>query len=112
LLTVSSTSTGHNAQKGTAIGAAVGAQASQAIGNNTASTLIGAAGGALGGAIVGNAIDQGEVERRLEDAQRQPAVTAPASPEEQLPRKMGRNSRTMEQREVGACSSRLGASQS
>jgi outer membrane lipoprotein SlyB len=87
LLTVSCTSTGYNTQKGAAIGAAVGALAGQVIGNNTASTLIGAAGGALGGAIVGNAIDQSEVERKLENTQHQSVVTAPVSPEDQPPGK-------------------------
>lgn len=85
IMASSCTSTGYNTQKGAAIGAAVGALAGQVIGNDTASTLIGAAGGALGGAIVGNAIDQNEVEGKFEDAQRQSAVTASVSPEDQPP---------------------------
>jgi len=49
---------GYNTQKGAAVGAIGGALAGQAIGHNTAGTLIGAASGALVGAVAGNAVDQ------------------------------------------------------
>ena len=61
---------GYNTQKGAAIGAIGGAIAGQAIGHNTAGTLIGAAGGALVGAVAGNAVDQSQAQQRL--AQQQP----------------------------------------
>lgn len=58
LMTYGCATEGYNTQKGAAIGAIGGALAGQAIGHNTAGTLIGAAGGALAGAIAGNAVDQ------------------------------------------------------
>lgn len=51
-------SQGYNTQKGAAIGAGVGALAGQALGRDTASTLIGAGVGALVGGLGGNAVDQ------------------------------------------------------
>lgn len=57
-------SDGYNMQKGAAIGTIGGALAGQAIGQNTAGTLIGAAGGALVGAVAGNAVDQNETQTR------------------------------------------------
>lgn len=66
LLLASCASTEHNTQKGAAIGGAIGAIMGQAIGGNTTGTLVGLAGGALVGAIAGNAVDQDEMNRRLE----------------------------------------------
>ncbi|OPY83966.1 MAG: hypothetical protein A4E65_00414 [Syntrophorhabdus sp. PtaU1.Bin153] len=66
LLLVSCCSTGYNTQKGAAIGGAIGAIMGQAIGGNTTGTLVGLASGALVGAIAGNAVDQDEMNRRLE----------------------------------------------
>jgi uncharacterized membrane protein len=63
---VSCTSTGYNTQRGAAIGASLGALAGQIIGRNTTGTLIGLAGGALMGAIAGNAVDQNEMNKRLD----------------------------------------------
>ncbi|OPY68356.1 MAG: Glycine zipper 2TM domain protein [Syntrophorhabdaceae bacterium PtaU1.Bin034] len=63
------TGEGYNTQKGAAIGAIGGALAGQAIGRNTAGTLIGAAVGALTGAVAGNAVDQHQTNRRLEQQQ-------------------------------------------
>jgi hypothetical protein len=79
LLTFSCASTGYNTQKGAAIGAGLGAIAGQAIGHNTAGTLIGLAGGALAGAIAGNAVDQDVTNQKIESAQR--PRTAYVSPE-------------------------------
>jgi hypothetical protein len=58
LFTYSCATDGYNTQRGAAIGALGGAIVGQAIGGNTASTLIGAATGALVGTIAGNAEDQ------------------------------------------------------
>lgn len=69
----------YNTQKGAAIGAIGGALAGQAIGRNTAGTLIGAAGGALVGAVAGNAVDQSNQERRAQ-AQAPTPVYAPPPP--------------------------------
>jgi len=71
------TDQGYNTQKGAAIGAVGGALAGQAIGHNTASTLIGAGSGALVGALAGNAIDQSNAQRRLAQQQPPPPVYAP-----------------------------------
>ncbi len=86
----------YNTQKGAAIGAIGGALAGQAIGRNTAGTLIGAAGGALVGAVAGNAIDQTNQEKRTQaqaaqmQAQAQvpppqPAYTPPPPPPQSAP---------------------------
>lgn len=64
----------YNTQKGAAIGAVGGALAGQAIGHNTAATLIGAADGALVGAVAGNAVDQSNAPQRLAQQQAQPPV--------------------------------------
>lgn len=72
-------STGYNTQKGAAIGAGVGALAGQAIGHDTASTLIGAAVGGLAGVVGGNAVDQNVTNKKIEDNTRSQA--AYASPE-------------------------------
>jgi len=72
--TFSCASTGYNTQKGAAIGAGIGAIAGQAIGHDTAGTLIGAAGGALAGAILGNAVDQDVTNQKL--ATRSPAYAS------------------------------------
>ena len=53
----------YNTQGGALVGSALGALAGQAIGHNTASTLIGAGGGALAGALVGNVMDQDQAYR-------------------------------------------------
>ena len=66
LLVYACASEDYNTQKGAAIGAIGGALAGQAIGHNTAGTLIGAAGGALVGAVAGNAIDQSNQEKRAQ----------------------------------------------
>ena len=78
--TYSCASEGYNTQKGTAIGAAVGAIAGQAIGHNTAGTLIGAAGGALAGAVAGNAVDQNQTNKKIE-ATRSAPQTVYAAPD-------------------------------
>jgi len=75
-LIFSCASTGYNTQKGAAIGAGVGALAGQAIGHNTAGTLIGAAAGALTGAVAGNAVDQDVTNQKIEAAQRSKAAYA------------------------------------
>lgn len=75
-LSVSCCSTGYNTQKGAAIGGALGALAGQAIGRNTAGTLIGLAGGALLGAVVGNAEDQAQINGRDTAYQSYPQITA------------------------------------
>ena len=67
------TSEGYNTQKGAAIGAIGGALAGQAIGRNTAGTLIGAAVGGLAGAVAGNAVDQNNARRQA------PVAAAPPS---------------------------------
>ena len=72
-------SEGYNTQKGAAIGAGLGAIAGQAIGGNTASTLIGAAVGGLAGAIGGNAVDQNVTNQKIDTAQR-PSATVAAAP--------------------------------
>ncbi len=77
------TGEGYNTQKGAAIGAVGGALAGQAIGRNTAGTLIGAAVGALTGAVAGNAVDQTEAQRKM--GQQPPAMTAPAPGAEEAP---------------------------
>ncbi len=73
---------GYNTQKGAAIGAIGGALAGQAIGHNTAGTLIGAASGALVGAVAGNAVDQSQAQQRLaqQEPPPPPAYTAPPPP--------------------------------
>jgi hypothetical protein len=76
-LTVSCASTGYNTQKGAAIGAGLGALAGQAIGHDTASTLIGAAVGGLAGVIGGNAVDQNVTNERFAAAP-QPVSTVGA----------------------------------
>ncbi len=76
---------GYHTQEGAAIGAGLGAIAGQIIGRNTAGTLIGLAGGALAGAIIGNAVDQDEMNRRLERRER-----AYAAPEGQMEPPPGR----------------------
>jgi len=48
----------YNTQKGTVLGAGLGALAGQALGHNTRSTLLGTGLGMLIGTITGNAIDQ------------------------------------------------------
>ena len=63
-LSFSCASDGYNTQRGAAIGGAIGAIAGQAIGHNTAGTLIGLGAGALTGAIVGNAVDRDDMYRR------------------------------------------------
>lgn len=50
----------YNTQGGAVIGGALGAIAGQAIGRNTAGTLIGAGSGVLLGALIGNAMDQNQ----------------------------------------------------
>jgi uncharacterized membrane protein YebE (DUF533 family) len=78
------TGEGYNMQKGAAIGAVGGALAGQAIGRDTAGTLIGAAAGALVGAVAGNAVDQNEA--RSKAALQQPAAyPAPAQTQEAPP---------------------------
>jgi hypothetical protein len=77
-------SEGYNTQKGAAVGAIGGALVGQAIGRNTAGTLIGAGGGALAGALVGNAMDQDRTQRRLDEASR-PVYATPPPPEEAPP---------------------------
>jgi hypothetical protein len=79
------TGEGYNTQKGAAIGAVGGALAGQAIGRNTAGTLIGAAVGALTGAVAGNAVDQNEAQRRLEQQQPPAAVASPPPMSEEAP---------------------------
>jgi hypothetical protein len=76
-------SEGYNTQKGALIGAVGGALAGQAIGRNTAGTLVGAAGGALVGAVAGNAVDQNQARERL--AQAPGPVNAPAPSAEEAP---------------------------
>jgi hypothetical protein len=68
-ISFSCVSEGYNTQKGAAIGAGLGAIAGQAIGHDTASTLIGAAVGGLVGAIGGNAVDQDVANQRMGAAQ-------------------------------------------
>jgi uncharacterized membrane protein YebE (DUF533 family) len=80
LATYSCATEGYNTQKGAALGAIGGALAGQAIGRNTAGTLIGAAGGALVGAIAGNAVDQERAGRRMEAYQGPPQTYGPAQP--------------------------------
>ncbi len=75
-------SEGYNTQKGAAIGAIGGALAGQAIGRNTAGTLIGAASGALVGAVAGNAVDQSRAEA---GAHASPPVAAAPPQEEETP---------------------------
>lgn len=82
---VSCTSTGYNTQKGAAIGASLGALAGQIIGRNTAGTLIGLAGGALAGAIAGNAVDQNEMNKRLDSMEGRQAYASPATQPETPP---------------------------
>jgi hypothetical protein len=79
LTTASCATEGYNTQRGAAAGAVLGALAGQAIGHNTAGTLIGAAGGALTGAIIGNAHDQAYYDRRL-SAYEQGAYRASPAP--------------------------------
>ncbi|OPY65766.1 MAG: hypothetical protein A4E57_03054 [Syntrophorhabdaceae bacterium PtaU1.Bin034] len=77
---------GYNTQKGAAIGAVGGALAGQAIGRNTAGTLIGAAGGALVGAVAGDAVDQSQNRKKLEMAQATgPSQVTPPTAEETPP---------------------------
>jgi hypothetical protein len=75
-------SEGYNTQKGAAIGAIGGALAGQAIGRNTAGTLIGAASGALVGAVAGNAVDQSRANEKVAG---QPVYASPASPPDAPP---------------------------
>jgi phage tail tape-measure protein len=79
-MTFSCASEGYNTQKGAAIGAIGGALAGQAIGRNTAGTLIGAATGALVGAVAGNAVDQDRANQRAGSAPRAyaPPTQAPS----------------------------------
>lgn len=74
---LSCSSPGYGTQKGALAGAGAGALIGQAIGRNTAGTLIGLAGGTLVGAIVGNAVDQNEMNKRLEWERQQRAYAAP-----------------------------------
>ncbi|HVN97332.1 MAG TPA: glycine zipper family protein [Syntrophorhabdaceae bacterium] len=76
-------SDGYNTQKGAVIGALGGALAGQAIGRNTAGTLIGAASGALIGAVAGNAMDQNRTDTRLAQVSR--PMNAPPPPSDQPP---------------------------
>jgi hypothetical protein len=80
LFTHSCASQDYNMQKGAAIGAVGGALAGQAIGRNTAGTLIGAAGGALVGAVAGNAVDQSNTQGRLAQASPPPPTPVPVAP--------------------------------
>ncbi len=84
-ISFSCASTEYNTQKGAAIGAVVGGIAGQAIGNNTAGTLIGAAGGTLAGAIAGNAMDQKEANKKIENMQRKSILAISSSSQEQPP---------------------------
>lgn len=84
-MTYSCASEGYNTQKGAAIGAIGGALAGQAIGRNTAGTLIGAAGGALVGAVAGNAVDQDQTNRKAQAAAAQPVYSQPAPASEAPP---------------------------
>jgi uncharacterized protein YcfJ len=79
LITFSCAHTGYNTQKGAAIGAGLGAIAGQAIGRNTAGTLIGLAGGALAGAILGNAVDQDMTYQQMGTMERQRTAAAYSS---------------------------------
>ncbi len=76
--TYSFASDGHNTEKGAVIGAAGGALLGQAVGRNTTGTIIGLAGGALVGAVAGNAMDQKEMEKKLD--REEPARFAQAGP--------------------------------
>jgi len=78
---LSCTSTGYNTQAGAAIGAGLGALAGQIIGRNTTGTLIGLAGGALVGAIAGNAVDQNEMNRRLDSLESRAYASPGTQPE-------------------------------
>ncbi|OPY73602.1 MAG: hypothetical protein A4E62_00366 [Syntrophorhabdus sp. PtaU1.Bin002] len=78
---LSCTSTGYNTQTGAAIGAGLGALAGQIIGRNTTGTLIGLAGGALVGAIAGNAVDQNEMNRRLDSRESRAYASPGTQPE-------------------------------
>ncbi|OPY74750.1 MAG: hypothetical protein A4E63_00617 [Syntrophorhabdus sp. PtaU1.Bin050] len=85
LLLASCCSTGYNTQKGAAIGGAIGAIMGQAIGGNTTGTLVGLASGALVGAIAGNAVDQDEMNRRLEGGGYQSNPQIATAPPEDYP---------------------------
>jgi hypothetical protein len=74
---------GYNTQKGAALGAVGGALAGQAIGHNTAGTLIGAASGALVGAVTGNAVDQ--TRYRNQSAAPPPAYSPAPPPPSDIP---------------------------
>jgi hypothetical protein len=85
LVTLSCATQRYNTQKSAAVGAGLGAIADQVIGRNTAGTLIGLAGGALAGAIVGNAVDQDEMNRRLEGTRHRRAYATPEAEAEAPP---------------------------
>ena len=82
---ISCTTSNYNTQSGAVVGAGLGAIAGQAIGRNTAGTLIGLAGGALVGAIVGNAVDQNEMNKRLEWERQRRAYAYPGGQQEAPP---------------------------